>query len=258
MINICSLCKNKEASNHNSHIIPKFLGKRLFNDTNPRHSLLFGKEKKPIKVQDTPKTKHFLCKRCEKGFSILETYCARYLNRYDNLAYRTNSYFNHEQVGNLRYYVIHELKIKIYNLFIYSILWRASICNDIVFNDLNLIKEEEEELRQFLLKFSYQKEADLFNGLDELVSLPSHSHIIFRSERLSKTPHAGLYCKTVDRHFHHLGLVEFALFYYTDNTKLPRKLKLLDNNNIEDEVKVGLFTPKQWQAFNYSLVKALL
>ncbi len=46
---ICELCKVKYADKKNSHIIPKFLGKGLFADTAPRHSISISKEGKQKK-----------------------------------------------------------------------------------------------------------------------------------------------------------------------------------------------------------------
>lgn len=42
----CKLCENEAADKENSHIIPKFLSKGLFENTKPRHSLELKKMEK--------------------------------------------------------------------------------------------------------------------------------------------------------------------------------------------------------------------
>lgn len=78
---ICKLCLEKEADQANSHIIPKFLGKNLFVEIKPRHSLLYSSDGNLRKVQDTPKEDNIFCENCEKGFSLYETCCSIHLAR---------------------------------------------------------------------------------------------------------------------------------------------------------------------------------
>lgn len=73
----CNLCLNREADQKNSHIIPKFLSKRLFESTKPRHSIEVSEKGRTTKIQDIPKEDFLLCKFCEKRLGHLETYMAK-------------------------------------------------------------------------------------------------------------------------------------------------------------------------------------
>lgn len=87
---LCSLCMSRHADQQNSHIIPKFFNEGLFYRTKPRHTLLVSRDKSRIKVQDTFKEDFLLCSECEKGFSVLETYCSLRLGRIGSYGF-----FNH-------------------------------------------------------------------------------------------------------------------------------------------------------------------
>lgn len=75
----CKLCKNNSADKDNSHIIPKFMSKRLFDGIKPRYSVAIGKNGKQQKLQDTPKESKILCTSCEARLEKLETYFAKFL-----------------------------------------------------------------------------------------------------------------------------------------------------------------------------------
>lgn len=73
----CRLCKDRVADKSNSHLIPKFMCKRLFEDTKPRHTVSLSKNGIQTKIQDVPKENYILCSFCEKRFEKLETYFSR-------------------------------------------------------------------------------------------------------------------------------------------------------------------------------------
>jgi len=254
----CKLCFERAANQKNSHIIPKFLGERLFVETKPRHSLLFTSDGKLRKVQDTPKEDNIICQECEKGFNVYETYCALRLKRYNDLSYRNSKYFGNLKIGTIDCYYSKDLDIKIFNLFIYSIVWRASACESDVFENFKLLSEDEEELRSILKKYSSLNLSELDSKLKFCKELPSHYHFVMQAEKKLKTPNSGLYLKTINENFHHLGLVDYSLFYFTDKKEISPGFEAFNNNRLEGNVMVALLPENIWRDTNLNIMQALL
>ena len=82
---ICLLCQEKNSTHRNSHLIPKYFAKGIFEGAKPRHGIAIDKTGKREKVQDIIKENYLFCPECEKGFSIFETYCSFRLERFNDL-----------------------------------------------------------------------------------------------------------------------------------------------------------------------------
>jgi hypothetical protein len=246
------LCQKNNSTQLNSHLIPKFFGKGLFYGTNPRHSILIDKIGKKEKVQDIIKEDYLFCPECEKGFSIFETYCSFRLERFNDL--RHFNKFNRIKRGEFEYLECKNLDIKIFNLFIYSIVWRISVSKNYAFLNFQLPTIEEEKLRVILKTFIKPTQTDLIDKLDELNKLPNHSHVIIRPNKKLRPPSSMLSAASRDEWIHEMHLVDFIIFYLTDNTKLINGLKEIDNNNLEKLVRVGLTSPNRWESYNFELI----
>ncbi|MFZ6665804.1 hypothetical protein [Peijinzhouia sedimentorum] len=155
----CKLCLNREADKPNSHIISKFLGKRLFESLPNRHSIQYSRiTKNFIKKQDTPKEDFILCKSCEKRLEIIETYFSRSLNE----LFEFQKYPLKFQLDKIetQEFLRCNLRPDLFTIFIYSLIWRSSISELEMFKDYKLPENVEEQLRLLLdtnLKLS-QKE----------------------------------------------------------------------------------------------------
>lgn len=249
----CLLCQINEASQRNSHIIPKFMGDGLFYGTKPRHTILWSKGGKKEKVQDIIKDNYLFCSDCEKSLSVLETYCSLRLERFNNIRYFKN--FNRFKYGNFEYVEFKEIDIKVFNLFIYSIVWRVSACKNLAFLNFNLLPCEEERLRLLLIERIMPTQIELFDKLDTLKTLPDHSHVLIRPKKKLRPPTSMLSAASLNEYMHQLHLVDYFVIYLTDQNKLIDSLKRIDNNRIEGFVKVGLSDPQHWKDFNFSMIK---
>src|SRR5690606_26727093 len=132
MIQKCKLCKDEVANKPNSHIIPKFMSKRLFESTKPRHTLQINRDGKQVILQDTPKENNILCHSCEKRFEVVETYFSRVLIDINSLTsakwkYTISNHYQNEII------VCDDLQPTLFKLFIYSIIWRCSISSLFLF-----------------------------------------------------------------------------------------------------------------------------
>lgn len=250
---ICLLCEKNNSNQKNSHIIPKSFGNGLYYGINPRHSLAINKSGKKSKVQDIPKEDYLFCEKCEKGFSIFETYCILRLKRYDELRYASN--FNRFQQGEFEYFKCKDLDIRIFNLFIYSIVWKLSVSESYAFGGFKLQKTEEDKLKVILKEFISLTQSELLDKLHKLKTLPPHSHVIVRPHKKLRPPRGMLSAASLVEWMHELHLVDFIIFYITDREKLVEEFKQIDNNNLENPVKVGLTTPERWEAYNLDLIR---
>src|SRR5690606_9376272 len=88
---LCKLCLNNEADKRNSHIIPKFMGKRLF-ESKPKHGIQIDIRGKQSKIQDIPKEHYIFCSKCEKRFSRLEHYFSLKINSIHNHSNEKNRF----------------------------------------------------------------------------------------------------------------------------------------------------------------------
>ena len=149
MLSICKLCKINPADKNNSHIIPKFMCKRLFDNTHPRHSLAIGKNGKKQKLQDTPKENKIFCSNCELRIEKLETYFAKFFTEINNLGSARRQY-TIEKLNDHEILLCKDLNPNIFKLFIFSLIWRCSISNLLDFENFKMDPAIEEELRMFL------------------------------------------------------------------------------------------------------------
>ena len=224
----------------------------------PRHTVLFSSDGRQNKVQDTPKENNLICKDCEKGFNLYETFCAFRLKRFDALRYRTPKYYRNFKIGSYDCFTSIDLNIKIFNLFIYSIIWRASAADSDVFKNFKLLKKDEEILRHILKQYTSINLQELQKKLDSCNDLPAHRHFIFRPNKKLRTPDSGLYLRSITENFHHLGLVDYGLFYYTDKNEVFPGFEHFNNNRLEGEIIIGLLPENVWRETNFSIIQALL
>lgn len=253
---ICLLCREKNSVKKNSHLIPKFFAKGIFEGTKPRHGVQVINNGEISKQQDTFKEDFLFCTDCEKGFSIFETYCSLRLGRFDEQRYFDQ--FKKFKKGEFEYFECNEVDIKVYNLFIYSIIWRISISNHDAFINFKIPANNEEELRNLINNYLMGKQADLLEKIDDLKELPSHSHVMIRPKKKLRPPGSMLSAASLNNTIHQLHLVDYLVFYVTEKDKLFQGFKEIDNNNLERKVRIGLADPKLWRQFNIQLIDKLL
>ena len=100
--------------------------KGLFESTKPRHALMFNKELKGRKVQDTFKESHILCTMCEKRIEVIETLFSKIIDDIHNYEKHPNK-FTLGRLGTQDFINCNDLNPVLYKLFLYSLVWRASI-----------------------------------------------------------------------------------------------------------------------------------
>ncbi len=253
---ICLLCKEKNSLKKNSHLIPKFFGKGIFYGSKPRHGIQIDKIGHQKKVQDIIKENYLFCHDCEKRFEILETYCALRLERLNNSQFFTN--FEKITHGKFEYAVSKDIDIRVFNLFIYSIIWRISISNNYGLLKFKLPIEEEDKLRLILDKHIEKTQSKLISGLDRIKDLPDHSHVIIRPLVKLRPPNSMLSAASLDKITHQLHLVDYLIFYITKPDAFINALKIIDNNSLEKSVSIGLMDTRSWKKFNFDMIDEMM
>jgi hypothetical protein len=136
---ICALCK-KPKELRNSHIIPEFLYKPLYNSEHKIFRL--STDKRPKRSFEQKGLREpLLCGDCEKQFSVYETYVKAAIYGGTELEFLTNSPNGFEFRVDYR-------KFKLFEL---SILWRVGVSSLPEFKNARL-GSHEKVLRQMLLE----------------------------------------------------------------------------------------------------------
>jgi hypothetical protein len=252
----CKLCLTHIADKRNSHIIPKFMCKGLFETTKPRHALAITKEGKNRKIQDTPKQDFILCTNCEKRLEILETIFSLIITEIHKYKHLPNK-FSLLQLGTQQYIECTDIHPTLFKLFIYSLVWRASISNLFEYQPFTLDSQDEEVIRSFLDSNLKISKANLILNLESIGNIPSyHSCIIKPKEKLISSRGIFSVC-SMSGTAHILLLVDFAIFFYTDEVSIGHVLKRFSNKQ-NKKVIITLGETVPWLDLNRIYLSKML
>lgn len=253
---ICNLCKLKIADKSNSHIIPKFMCKGLFEKAKPRHSIAINNKGKSKNIQDTPKENHILCSNCEKRIEIIETYFARKIidiHNYNNL----KNNFEVKKISNQEYLSCETINPKAFKLFIYSIIWRTSISNLNEFMKFKIEESIEEEIRIFLnsnLKITHK---ELVDNFEKIVLTPKYDFCIFKPVIKSNLSRGIFTTYNTSENSHIMLIVDFAIYFFTSDENIDDTFKYFSNSQNE-KVLIPLAEIEKWNELNKIIVYQML
>ncbi|MEA2018542.1 MAG: hypothetical protein U9N59_08845 [Campylobacterota bacterium] len=177
---ICKLCNSKQML-INSHIIPKFIHKKI--DPKRNEPYVVYENMKVSEKNDLGVKEYLLCENCDNV--ILHKY-EDYFNHvwYENsvLPYK----LNHKEVVSI------DISYKPFLLFHLSIFWRMSVSSHSTFRHINFGKKHNDQIRRILLNddisnTNYKiivKVIEMDNGLfDKIITQPipykKNSHNIY-------------------------------------------------------------------------------
>ncbi|MCC9073278.1 hypothetical protein LNQ49_17000 [Flavobacterium sp. F-65] len=249
----CTLCQERIADKLNSHIIPKFMCKRLFENSNPRHSIQLSKDGKQFKLQDVPKENNIFCKQCENRFEKLETYFSRVLIEINSLQNAVRKY-EIELTDNQDVLSCNDITPSLFHLFFYSLLWRASISKHILFDTFKIGTEVQEELRIFLNENLFDTQKDLLLNAKTITKIPIYHTCFIKPKNNTR----GIFSAyNFAPNAYAIYTVDYALFFYTKEDDCMPAHKLY--GNISNEIiKVVLANDENWKVLNNSVVKNML
>ena len=230
--------------------------KGLFEATEPRHALSVNRHGESKKVQDTPKEDYILCKTCEKRIEILETYFAKVIeeiHNYKNLPQK----FTISILGKQQYIECNEIHPTLFKLFLYSLVWRASISNLFEYLPFNLNKLDEEKIRDFLNTNLTVSHTSLFKNLDKINNIPLYHSCIIKPKEKSAFSRGIFSIASMSDTAHALLLIDFAVFFYTDETSIGNVLEKFSNKQNE-KVIVTLGETEPWLGLNQLYLSKML
>lgn len=252
----CHLCRINEADKLNSHIIPKFLSKRIFEHTKPRHTLAIRKLGKAFKLQDTPKENNILCKACERRFEYIETLFSRKIisiNNYTNL----RNDFDVVLFGKNKILECLKINPTSFKIFIYSIIWRSSISKLEEFNKFKLPDEVEENLRIFLNANLYLSHSVLIDSFDKIVDIPEYHFIIFKPTFRNESTRGIFTAYQIGPNQFGVFTVDFIIMFHTIEESIDPLSKIVSNKQ-NNKVRLVLAGTDAWRELNDSVVYRML
>ncbi len=248
----CPLCHNNPADKKNSHIIPKFLGKPLFERTKHRHSLQVDKKGKTKKIQDIPKEDFLICEICEKRFEVLETYFSKKLIGLRDYNNRKDK-FEILKIGSNNILKCLDLDPFLFKLFYYSMIWRLSITSHSIFNNFQLPSEIELEIGTFLNDNLFEKHQELLQNFKSIKNYPEFHLIAYKPEAGNKDFSGILTAFQMSDDHYGIFMSDMILFFYLNNNKIDHLLELISNKG-KGNVKFIIANSIQWRDISSAVV----
>ena len=246
---ICLLCQKNPADQKNSHIIPKFFNKGLFDGSKHPHAYLI-KEKYKRKVQDTIKEDHLFCSECEDKFNTLETYISLRLRKVGDNRYLND--FRILKIENFKYYESLTIRSEIFQLFWYSVVWRGSISNSL--SSFKLDVDDENELRKILIQNIQIKQSDFIDHLDSSTLHLKYPFVLIRPQKFLRPPQSLMAASNVSNCEYWVNLVDYLLIFYKSTASVDKFRAKIVNVNVESP-KIGIFPKRDWINFNRPLLE---
>ncbi|WP_374950140.1 hypothetical protein [Mucilaginibacter sp.] len=147
MKGICRLCQQEKDLIRRSHIWPDFMYKGMYDDKGRLYVINSSEPAKHRTVQSGSYEQHIFCSDCDNvRIGQLERYASNNLYRKPYL--EENAAFKQISVpGGIQVIHCEDLNYNQFKLFLLSLLWRASISTEAVFENFKLGEDEEEFLR---------------------------------------------------------------------------------------------------------------
>ena len=252
-MNLCSLCTTKPANKKKSHIIPKFLGKPLFNDPRARHAFQVDKKGKYRKIQDIPKQDFLICSDCEKRIEILETYFSRKLNSINDYNNRKEK-FKISKIGPNEILNCLDVNPTLFKLFYFSIIWRLSMTTHPNFRSFKLPNEVESEIGVFLNNNLYLTHKKLLENLNSIEKYPQYHLMAYKSKNIKNEFSGILTAFQMSNDHYGIFTSDIILFFYLNENKIDFLSRQISNKS-NNKVKFVLADSSQWRSISLALIE---
>lgn len=252
----CKLCLTREADKPNSHIISKFLTKRLFEYTKPRHSIEIDRKGRNKTIQDTPKENSILCKACEKRLEYLETLISKKItsiNNYNNL----KSTFKLVEYGNNKILECLNINPIAFKIFVFSLVWRASITSLPEFESFKLDDKTESDLRILLNEKLKNSHTELVSSLSESIDFSNYDYCIFKPLVRNEFSRGVFTSYKINKFQFGIFTVDFIIFFFSNSKNMNPAYKLVSNYQNE-KVLITLTGIDDWKHLNELVVRNML
>jgi len=159
MMGICQLCKKEKELIKRSHIWPDFMYKGMYDAKGRLYVLNSADLTKHQTVQSGSHQSGIFCSQCDNvALGKLERYASNYLFRKPYLA--EGPEFKQVKVArDMDLIYCQKLDYNQFKRFLLSLLWRASISKEALFENFKLSEEQEEFLRECIYSEAVVDEA---------------------------------------------------------------------------------------------------
>ena len=246
----CKLCLNKEADKRNSHIIPKFMGKRLFEGSKPRGSLRIDISGRHWTIQDTPKEDFIFCSDCEEKFAKIEHYFSLRLKSIHNYNNEQNK-FKLYGIGNNQLLECLNIPLNEMKLFNYSLVWKTSISNLNEFIKFKIPVLYEEKLRIFLNTYLTTSHTILKENLETITDETNLDSYFFKCVVKNEFSRGVFTAYEFGEKAFGLFLVDFIIFLYIDKNKIPADFKIISDLQRENTL-IAMADIPRWKKINFA------
>jgi hypothetical protein len=228
---ICKLCNKDKKLLKQSHIIPDFAYKGIYDE---KHRIYYGNFNNPERgtlIPSSPYDKNILCKECDGDIiGGLENYAsnALYGNNLGNGKIKISRIKSSDGLISLH---IDNIDYKKFKLYILSILWRASVSKHPFFKNIDLGKNEK-QIGEMILK-GEPKDFSKFKTC--LILADKHKNLTTRlvSEPRKISTSSTFYIFFINRLFYMINISD------DNNLELFDYAGLKENNTINIPILTG-------------------
>ena len=259
---LCLLCKKSKASATGSHIYTKFITASMFGDKHNKQGGAINTAKFDYgnKANDTPKQDFLLCPNCENiRLGTLETYISTFFySRYKNEKFAGNFPIDKRFniiTGEVDCMILNGVHTGMFKLYMYSLVWRASICTLSSFQNFKLNSYQEEILRGTLdnfLRIDAKSTIDFYNA--NFSTFPQFPFVVqTHLEQVDAGSNFVLEPWKIDASKFIIYLNEFIILFYMkwDSTRMFSP----SYNPGNFPINIALLNYQQWRGLIKSVIR---
>jgi len=193
---------------------------------------------------------------CEKRIEVIETLFSKIIDDIHNYEKHPNK-FTLGRLGTQDFINCNDLNPVLYKLFLYSLVWRASISGLYECEPFKLDSEAEEVIRVFLHKNLAKTKLLLLQNASSTREIPKYHSCIIKPIVKANYSRGILSITSMSKTAHALFLIDFAIFFYTDETSVGNVLIHYSNKENENVI-VALGRVQAWIELNQMFVTKMV
>jgi hypothetical protein len=246
---LCLLCKENPAAKTNSHIFPKFLSSKFLGLKSSKRGFQLSSDQKenqaPKIVQDSPKENYILCPDCEMYFSIIESATAdSFINWKQKVA--RGEFFQQTYPPGFSIVLCNSTHPSILRLLVYSILWRASISTNSLFQNISVSENILESLRTSLMAYKSNSLREYFIKLDDPSELKLFPYAMITADSFTSETSNVLFVPPFHKAYK-IIVDQFCFLLFPSPQEIPVDLfKRASNIRLNDKQMI-VFPEKLWK-----------
>lgn len=205
---------------------------------------------KPPKIeQDSPKEDFILCDECEAYFCYLETYINERIHRRLWDVRKAIDFTDAANEQGVRWKICNAANPKIFQLFIFSLIWRVSISSTNLFSKLRLEECDEEGIRNSLLAYKSTSYKNLMEKIESNDVLYDLYFVLITAQTNSDPTRNAITHNGGNKKPYTFLLNEYLLFFSFSLDDIKEFQDLINVVPSNDSVKINFITEIEWGGF---------